>query len=97
MAFARKIRAGVDPEAMDTRSSAQLALFDPDEEARSYHDAARWGYFSLLTGQGSQRKQDSYKLAVMPTVLAMVDPTRDTWLSQAEFTVPNRRVVNLLR
>lgn len=82
---------------MDTRSSAQLALFDPDEEARSYHDAARWGYFSLLTGQGSQRKQDSYKLAVMPTVLAMVDPTRDTWLSQAEFTVPNRRVVNLLR
>ncbi len=82
---------------MDTRSSAQLALFDPDEEAKSYHDAARWGYFSLLTGQGSARKQDSYKLAVMPTILSMVDPTRDTWLSQAEFTVPNRRVVNLLR
>lgn len=82
---------------MNTGSAAQLALFDPDDEARSYHDAARWGYFSLLTGQGSQRKQDSYKLAVMPTVLAMVDPTRDTWLSQAEFTVPNRRVVNLLR
>lgn len=82
---------------MNTGSAAQLALFDPDDEARSYHDAARWGYFSLLVGQGSNRKQDSYKLAVMPAVLGMVDPTRDTWLSQAEFTVPNRRVVNLLR
>lgn len=82
---------------MDTRSSAQLALFDPDEEARAYHDASRWGYFSLLVGQGSSRKQDSYKLAMMPTVLAMVDPQRDTWLSQAEFVAPNRRVVNLAR
>lgn len=82
---------------MDTRSSAQLALFDPDEEAKSYHDAGRWGYFSLLTGQGSARKQDSYKLAVMPTVLSMVDPTRDTWLSQAEFDRACRRIVHLLR
>ncbi|KLC12431.1 replication protein [Xanthomonas perforans] len=82
---------------MDTRSSAQLALFDPDDEARSYHDAARWGYFSLLVGQGSQRKQDSYKLAMMPTVLSMVDPTRDTWLSQAEFDRGCRRIVHLLR
>ncbi|WP_017173678.1 hypothetical protein [Xanthomonas phaseoli] len=82
---------------MDTRSSAQLALFGPEDEAGAYHDTARWGYFSLLVGQGSHRKQDSYKLAVMPTVLAMVDPTRDTWLSQAEFRVPNRRVVNLAR
>jgi hypothetical protein len=82
---------------MNARSSAQLALFEPDDEARAYHDADRWGYFSLLVGQGSSRKQDSYKLAVMPAILGMVDATRDTWLSQAEFTVPNRRVVNLLR
>ncbi|CEE60322.1 Replication protein [Xanthomonas citri pv. citri] len=83
---------------MDTRSSAQLALFDPDDEAWAYHDTARWGYFSLLTATpGGGRKQDSYKLSQMPTVLGMVDPTRDTWMSQAEFKLPNRRVVNLLR
>ncbi|WP_334170178.1 hypothetical protein [Zoogloea sp.] len=33
----------------------------------------------------------------MPTILGMVDQTRDTWLTQAEFMRPNRRVVNLAR
>ncbi|WP_241693304.1 replication protein [Pseudomonas syringae] len=33
----------------------------------------------------------------MPTILNLVDKTRDTWMSQAEFIRPNRRVVNLSR
>jgi hypothetical protein len=33
----------------------------------------------------------------MPTVLGLVDKTRDTYMSQAEFIRPNRRVVNLSR
>ena len=33
----------------------------------------------------------------MPLVLCDLDPLRDTWLSQAEFFRPNRRVVNLAR
>ena len=76
---------------------AQLALFDPADEAATYHDTKRHGFFSLLVAVGSTKKQESYRLADMPQVLSMVDTTRDTWLSQAEFIRPNRRVVNLAR
>lgn len=76
---------------------AQLALFDPAEEAATYHDAGRYGYFSLLVAVGNDKKQESYRLVDMPDVLSRVDTTRDTWLSQAEFIKPNRRVVNLAR
>lgn len=38
-----------------------------------------------------------FPLEQMPTVLNAVDHRLDTWLSQAEFMRPNRRVVNLLR
>ncbi|EOI6747656.1 replication protein [Salmonella enterica subsp. enterica serovar Mbandaka] len=78
---------------------AQLRLFSQADEAGCYHDTARQGFFSLLmaTGEGSGKKQDSYRLSQMPVVLDMLDPSRDTWLSQAEFIRPNRRVVNLAR
>ena len=33
----------------------------------------------------------------MPRVIESLDPDRDTWISQAEFIRPNRRVVYLLR
>jgi hypothetical protein len=51
----------------------------------------------MATGEGSGKKQDSYRLSQMPVVLSMLDHSRDTWLSQAEFIKPNRRVVNLAR
>jgi hypothetical protein len=73
----------------------QLRLFDPADEAGMYHDATRTGFFSLLVGWGCERQQDSYRLTLMPQVLGMLDHRRDTWLSQAEFIRPNRRVVNL--
>ncbi|MCO1374689.1 replication protein (plasmid) [Burkholderia multivorans] len=76
---------------------AQLRLFSADDEAATYHDTARQGFFSLLVATGEGKKQDSYRLSQMPEVLGMLDPSRDTWLSQAEFTKPNRRVVNLAR
>jgi hypothetical protein len=77
----------------------QLRLFSPADEAGCYHDTARQGFFSLLvaTGEDSGKKQCSYPLSQMPVVLSLLDPTRDTWLSQAEFFKPNRRVVNLAR
>lgn len=78
-------------------STAQLALFGPDDEARTYHDATRTGFFSLLVDVRGEKRQDSYKLTDMPTILGMIDRTRDTWLTQAEFMRPNRRVVNLAR
>jgi hypothetical protein len=41
--------------------------------------------------------QQSYRLSDMPRVIEALDPNRDTWISQAEFFRPNRRVVYLLR
>lgn len=76
--------------------SQQLNLFDAKIEAELYHDTKRPGFFSIL--QSTDRKrQRSYKLAEMPKVIQLLDKKVDTWISQAEFTRPNRRVVNLWR
>ena len=76
---------------------AQLALFDREEEARAYHDPARSGFFSILVDVNGDKRQSSHRLTEMPTVLNLIDKSRDTWLTQAEFIRPNRRVVNLAR
>lgn len=78
-------------------TSAQLALFSLDDEARTYHDTGRTGFFSLLVAHGDDKRQSSHKLTDMPAVLGLIDTGRDTWMTQAEFMRPNRRVVNLLR
>src|SRR5512143_2868231 len=36
--------------------------------------------------------QKSYRLSEMPRVIENLDQNRDTWISQAEFIRPNRRV-----
>lgn len=82
---------------MAQASAHQLALFGPQEEAALFHDHQRSGFFSLLVQWPDDKRQSSHLLTDMPTVLGMVDTTRDTWLTQAEFMRPNRRVVNLLR
>ena len=41
--------------------------------------------------------QKSFRLSQMPQVIESLDQNRDTWISQAEFIRPNRRVVYLLR
>ncbi|MDD2610952.1 MAG: replication protein [Giesbergeria sp.] len=80
-------------------AQAQLKLFSPHDEAQCYLDSSRQGFFSILVAPSlsSAKRQQSYRLAEMPTVLSGLDKTRDTWLSQAEFFRPNRRVVNLAR
>ena len=62
-----------------------------------YHDSNRSGFFSLLVDVRGEKRQSSHRLADMPAILNLVDKTRDTWMSQAEFIRPNRRVVNLAR
>ncbi|UUQ63337.1 helix-turn-helix domain-containing protein [Pseudomonas fuscovaginae UPB0736] len=62
-----------------------------------YHDSARSGFFSLLVDSRGGKRQSSHRLADMPKVLNLLDKKIDTWISQAEFIRPNRRVVNLLR
>lgn len=80
-----------------TGASSQLALFSSQDEAQMYHDRARAGFFSLLVDSRGEKRQSSHRLADMPKVLNLLDKKRDTWMSQAEFIRPNRRVVNLLR
>ncbi|HCD9749794.1 TPA: replication protein [Pseudomonas aeruginosa] len=75
----------------------QLSLLSPQEEAELFHDHQRSGFFALLVQFPDEKRQSSYRLTDMPAVLEMVDPTRDTWISQAEFFRRNRRVVNLSR
>ncbi|MEC4024991.1 MULTISPECIES: replication protein [Pseudomonas putida group] len=62
-----------------------------------YHDSNRSGFFSLLVDSRGGKRQSSHRLADMPKVLDLLDKKVDTWISQAEFIRPNRRVVNLLR
>lgn len=76
---------------------SQLALFSSQDEAQMYHDSNRNGFFSLLVDVCGEKRQSSHRLADMPTILNLADKTRDTWMSQAEFIRPNRRVVNLAR
>ena len=77
-------------------AQAQLSLFGQNE-AETYHDTSARGFFSLLVQWPTGKRQSSFPLEQMPTVLNAVDHRLDTWLSQAEFMRPNRRVVNLLR
>ncbi len=79
--------------------SFQLKLpgMTPEDEAATYHDSDRIGFFALLVDSGGKKQQFPYRLTDMPAVLRMVDPNCDTWMSQAEFVKPNRRVVNLAR
>ena len=76
----------------------QQSLFSREEEAGLIHNSGRHGSFSLLTaGHGNEKVQESYRLADMPYVLEHLNPSIDSWISQAEFGKANRRVVNLLR
>jgi hypothetical protein len=87
---ARKLAAG-------TRQS-ELFVFDHTTEAQLYHDTSQFGFFSILYQPKDTKKiQRSYRLPEMPVVLESLPTDRDTWISQAEFTQPNRRVINLTR
>ena len=79
------------------QSAYQLPLFSGADEAQMFHDIGNHGFFSILVDVHGVKRQSSHRLIEMPTVLNHIDKRRDTWISQAEFTSPNRRVVNLAR
>ena len=77
--------------------STQLA-FDGLGEAELYHRSPGRGFFSVLwreAGEGVEPRQRSYPVADMGKIIPLLPRDRDTWLSQAEFFRPNRRLVNL--
>ena len=78
-------------------STTQLDLFNESAlpEAVTLH-ADRPGFFSLLVKPAaSTPRQSSYRVDVLPQVLAALDPNIDSYMSQATFFRPNRRLVNL--
>ena len=78
-------------------STTQLELFNESAlpEAVTLH-ADRPGFFSLLIKpSGLTPRQSSYRVDMLPQVLAALDPNIDSYMSQATFFRPNRRLVNL--
>ena len=79
------------------RSTTQLELFNRSSlpEAVTLH-ADRHGFFSLLVKPvATALRQSSYRVDLLPQVLAALDPGIDSYMSQASFFRPNRRLVNL--
>jgi len=70
-----------------------LTLFDPPNTQKMADLRARLAALPRL----SSKVQRTYRLSQLPTVIEALDPARDTWISQAEFCKPNRRIVHLLR
>ncbi|WP_163650711.1 helix-turn-helix domain-containing protein [Modicisalibacter sp. 'Wilcox'] len=66
-------------------------------EPFAYH-GTDWGFFSVVTKHPDKgARQSSYPLSQLPDVLGVLPRDRDTYISQAEFRRPNRRVINLAR
>ena len=80
-------------------------------EAELYHHVEDRGFFAVLWADPVPAEQQPtpappdpppkvqrcYRLSALPQVIEALDPTRDTWISQAEFSQPQRRLVYLLR
>lgn len=70
-----------------------LTLFDPPNTQRIEDLRAQLAALP----HPSSKMQRSYRVSDLPVVIQALDQDRDTWISQAEFTQPNRRLVHLLR
>lgn len=75
----------------------QLQSFVPLQEHDHYHDAGKFGFFSILSNNDHGKKQHSYPLSFLPKIRTLIDPRKDTYISQGEFYKPNRLLVNLAR
>lgn len=76
-------------------SQLELTFFDSQTEAQLYHNVKNQGFFSILSKHKNTKHQNSYKLPMMAEIIKLLPKDRDTWLSQAEFFKPNRRIINL--
>lgn len=83
-----------------------LSIRDGSHEKRE-----SWSWFSIVqhdprrvdlrqtqgARKGKRVNQQSYPLHMLPEVLSSIDPRLNSYITQSEFTQPNRRVVNLWR
>ena len=84
---------------------------DPSVCDGSREKGDSWSWFSIVQHdprrvdlrqnqgirKGKRVNQQSYPLHMLPEVLSSIDPRLNSYITQSEFTKPNRRVVNLWR
>lgn len=93
-----QLSACLDEPLTHRTPAAQLPLFNAANEAELYHSSGFRGFFAhLVRKPGERMRQCSYRIDALHQVLDRIPEDRDSWISQAEFFKPNRRVVNLLR
>lgn len=69
----------------------EFNFFDPSEPRQ----IPGWGWWTLNKKVGTQLTQKSYRLNQLEYVLTHINKSCDTYMSQAFFTEPNRRALNL--
>jgi len=77
----------------------QQLILSSLEEVELYHDSDTHGFFAILwkVPGGGRLQQQSYLISEIQTVIPRVDKNRDTYISQAGFNAPCRRIVHLLK
>ena len=77
----------------------QQLILSTLEEVELYHDSTTHGFFAILwkVAGGERLQQRSYLISEIQTVIPRVDKNRDTYISQAGFNAPCRRIVHLSR
>ena len=82
------------------KNDAQQNLFDSWLEPAHYlRSDSSTAYFSLLTQPAgtTAKRQRSYPVDSMGFVIAECDKSIDSWISQAEFFAPTRRLLHFMR
>ncbi|MDP9524527.1 helix-turn-helix domain-containing protein [Pseudomonas putida] len=85
---------------MSAAINQQLSLFGGSEEAKLYHAADSRSYVAICTQDSAGKfHQWCVKPGALAGHLAFLEPADDmnVWISQGEFSRPNRRIVNLTR
>lgn len=79
--------------------SQQLCLSTEFTETAAYHSPEKFGFFTVAQKVDGPRawQQRSYRLDRLPDVLASLEGEPDTYISQAAFASPNRRLANFAR
>jgi hypothetical protein len=82
------------------KNDSQQPLFDSWLEPAHYlRSDSSSAYFALLTQDAGRttKRQRSYPVASMGFVIDACDKSIDTWISQAEFWAPTRRLLHFMR
>lgn len=77
----------------------QLLLSTDFAESTACHSVDKFGFFTIASKTEGPRPwtERSYRLDHLPKILRSVGPRPDTYISQSEFSTPNRRIANLAR